>query len=242
MNKKTFVCDPETGLCHPVDLESPLSVQVEKEEGKEIIYIGDPMCSWCWGISNHLRQLKEHFAQYHFSIVVGGLRPGGGDPWNDEMKSFLKHHWEEVNRLSGQPFGDKLFELAEFNYDTEPSCRAVVASRKWLGAYALDFYEEVTRKFYVENEDTKEIGFYRSICEQFAIPFDDFIAAFNSDKIKQKTRAEFELNRNWGVRGYPTVLFRIDQQLYQVSHGYADFQGMKSTVEKILAHTSSQNV
>lgn len=239
MNDKTFICDPETGLCYPADQAGTLSQSVEKEEGKEIIYVGDPMCSWCWGISNHLRQLKEHFANYQFSIVVGGLRPGGGDPWNQEMKDFLKHHWEEVNKRSGQPFGEKLFELDQFNYDTEPSCRAVVASRKWLRDYEFDFYEAVSRKFYVENEDTKEIEFYRSICEQFAIPFEDFTAAFDSDEVKQETQAEFQLNRNWGVRGYPSVLFRIDKQLYQVSPGYSDFQSMKAMVEGILAEVES---
>ena len=62
-------------------------------------------------------------------IVLGGLRPGGGEAWNEEFKGFLKHHWEEVTARSGQPFGDKLFSLDHFNYDTEPACRAVVVAR-----------------------------------------------------------------------------------------------------------------
>ena len=234
MDKRKFVCDPETGLCHPVDLELPLNRKAERQEGKEIIYIGDPMCSWCWGISNHLRLLKDHFRQFHFRIVVGGLRPGGGDSWDEGMKTFLRHHWEEVNKRSGQPFGRKLFDLNYFNYDTEPSCRAVVASRKWMGIYEFEFFEAVARKFYVENEDPKEVNFYQSICEQFAVPFEDFATSFFSDKIRQETYAEFQLNRNWGVRGYPTVLFRMEKKHYQITHGYSDFSAMKVAVKQIL--------
>ena len=241
MSKKTFVCDPETGLCHPIDIEGPTSHKVEKEDGKEIIYVGDPMCSWCWGISNHLIQLKDHYSKFQFSIVVGGLRPGGGDPWNKKMKDFLKHHWDEVNKRSGQPFGDQLFQLEHFNYDTEPSCRAVVASRKWMGDYELDFFEAVSRKFYVENEDPNEMNFYQSICEEFAIPFDDFSTVFNSEEAKRKTLEDFQLNRSWGVRGYPTVLFRIDKQLYQVSGGYADFERMKLIIEEVLENQKDQS-
>ncbi len=237
MNKRAFVCDPETGLCHPADLDNSSLQQVEKEEGKEIIYVGDPMCSWCWGISNDLMQLKEHFEQFRFTIVVGGLRPGGGDPWNDKMKNFLRHHWEEVNRRSGQPFGEKLFQLDHFNYDTEPACRAVVASRKWMGSYEFDFFEAVSRKFYVENEDPKDVAFYQSICGQFAIPFDEFAIAFDSEEAKQKTYSDFQLNRNWGVRGYPTVLFREDQQLYRVANGYADYSQMKTVIEQITSRS-----
>lgn len=150
MVRQSYVCDPKTGLCHPVDVDSSPLEKIEKEPGKEIIYVGDPMCSWCWGISHHLRLLKDALPQLGFNIVVGGLRPGGGDEWNDQMKAFLKHHWEEVNHRSGQPFGEKIFDLEEFDYDTEPACRAVVASRKWMAAYVLDFYEEVSRKFYVD--------------------------------------------------------------------------------------------
>ena len=235
MSEATFVCDPKTGLCYPVDTSGqPLSQPIAKEDGKEIIYVGDPMCSWCWGISNHLTQLKNHFASFHFSVVVGGLRPGGGDPWNEEMKDFLKHHWAEVNKRSGQPFGEKLFQLDDFNYDTEPACRAVVAARQWMNTYTLTFFEAVSRKFYVENEDPKEVSFYRSICEQLAIPYDDFVTAFESEEVKQKTVAEFQLNRRWGVRGYPSILFRVDQQLYQVSYGYSDFEKLQSMINGIL--------
>lgn len=235
MSHKQFVCDPKTGLCHPIDLESPASQTVEKEEGKELIYVGDPMCSWCWGISNHLRQLKEHFDTLQFRIVVGGLRPGGGGPWNEKTKSYLQHHWEKVHQMSGQPFGDKLFQLETFHYDTEPSCRAIVASRQWMGAYELDFYEEVSRKFYVENEDPKQGAFYQSVCERFAIPFEEFAQVFEREEIKEKTREEFILNRNWGIMGYPSILLRMHEKLHQVSHGYADFDMMKSRVEGILS-------
>lgn len=227
-------CDPETGECVPsnIDLVSP---EIHLEDGKEIIYVGDPMCSWCWGISNHLKELKDHFPQYKFTIVVGGLRPGGGDPWDDKMKDFLSHHWEEVTKRSGQPFGNKLFEQEEFNYDTEPPCRAVVASRNHISPDSeLAFFEAISRKFYVENEDPSDAEFYRSICEGFSISFEHFIKDFKSEEMKAKTNAEFQMNRQWGVTGYPTVLFVSDETYYQVNHGYSEFNEMKNVIEKIV--------
>ena len=224
-------CDPESGECALADLPET-EAQRKKEIDKEIIYVGDPMCSWCWGISNHLKALKNHYSQYKFSIVLGGLRPGGGEAWDDKMKSFLKHHWEEVTKRSGQPFGYALFDKEDFNYDTEPACRAVVTAKRWVED-DLAFYEAVSRKFYVENEDPNEIEFYRSICKAFKIPFDDFVADFKSEELKYKTHQDFQLNRQWGVRGYPTVLFKTGNQLYQINHGYSEFEQMKAVIEKI---------
>lgn len=40
---------------------------------KEIIYIGDPMCSWCWGFSPVLDQIRETYgAMAPVRVIVGG--------------------------------------------------------------------------------------------------------------------------------------------------------------------------
>ncbi len=206
-----------------------------KEYTSEVIYVGDPMCSWCWGIVPHLKKMKG-FVESNgtkFNIVVGGLRPGGGEDWDENMKQFLKHHWEEVQNMSGQPFGFKLFDKREFNYDTEPACRAVVASRSLIGNQELDFFEAIQRKFYVDSEDPGDVFFYESICENFDIDFEKFKSLFISDQIKQNTHQEFLMNRQWGVRGYPTVLFKYGNDLHLISHGFAEFEVLKNRIVQL---------
>ena len=42
---------------------------------KEIIYIGDPMCSWCYAFSPVIQRLFEkHKDESKMSLVLGGLR------------------------------------------------------------------------------------------------------------------------------------------------------------------------
>ena len=162
-------CDPITGECKAPSLpdfdDNPISMRADAE----IIYVGDPMCSWCWGISPALKELRDHYKSegIPFKLVMGGLRPGGGDPWDQQMKNFLRQHWDHVTEASGQPFGHALFEKASFNYDTEPSCRAVVAARSLIGEQELEFFEAIQEKFYVHSEDPNEISFYESICQKF---------------------------------------------------------------------------
>jgi putative protein-disulfide isomerase len=164
---------------------------------------------------------------------MGGLRPGGGEEWDQRMKDFLKHHWEEVTKRSGQPFGYDLFDKEDFNYDTEPPCRAVIAAKNWLGEDVLGFFEAVSRKFYVESEDPGTNEFYRSVCEEFNIPFDEFIIEFEKEETKYKTHQDFQLNRQWGVKGYPTVLFKAKNELYQINYGYTEFTQMSEVIGKI---------
>ena len=231
-------CDPETGICTPSSLSELESLGQGKIADKtEIIYVGDPMCSWCWGISPMLLELRNHYRKKEigYRIVVGGLRPGGGDPWNDQMKDFLKEHWGHVTEMSGQAFGYKLMDLHEFEYDTEPSCRAVVAARPLVKEREMEFFEEVQRKFYVDSEDPKLASFYASICDQFHINFGDFLARFESQEVAQETTKEFHLNRQWGVKGYPSVILMHQDQLFLLANGYATYDQMAERIEKVLS-------
>ena len=106
----------------------------------KLIYFGDPMCSWCWGIVRNLERLKKRFdGVLAFEMVMGGLRPGGGDPWNEHMKNFLRNHWQHVHAASGQAFNFELLSKDTFNYDTEPPSRAVVLVRDMKPEVEFDF-------------------------------------------------------------------------------------------------------
>lgn len=232
-----IICDPKTGLCSLAPLPASTTTATPPlNEDTEIIYVGDPMCSWCWGISPALHQLEQQAMQeagISFRILVGGLRPGGGDEWNEKFQNFLKHHWIEVNERSGQPFGYELFERTEFNYDTEPSCRAVVAARTMQPALEHRFFELVQHYFYVRNQDPNEVDFYQPICEELKLDFAQFSELFQSDAIRQATLAEFQLNRQWGVTGYPTVILRQGDQLTSLARGFATADQMWQRVEQL---------
>ena len=237
MNHKIEVsCNPETGLCEIPELSNNSIITIDWKTDEEIIYVGDPMCSWCWGISPQLNALQRYSQQASipFTLLMGGLRPGGGDEWNSEFKDFLKHHWEEVNKRTGQPFGYGLFEQEHFNYDTEPACRAVVTARTMAPEKALPFYEFVQHSFYVESNDPATIPFYESICEKLAIDFSEFSNMFSSEEMRYATQMDFAQNRQWGVSGFPSVIYRKKDQLSFIARGYSDYETMKATLEAIV--------
>jgi len=70
-------------------------------EGSTLIYISDPMCSWCYGFAPEISEIKEAYPQYDFKVILGGLRPGGTET-NKDLGSFLDHHWKEVEKRTWQ--------------------------------------------------------------------------------------------------------------------------------------------
>lgn len=58
-----------------------------------LFYVGDPMCSLCLGMSDVLKKIQNFCTKesIKFNVILGGLRIGGGDPWNDQFKGFLRN-------------------------------------------------------------------------------------------------------------------------------------------------------
>jgi len=202
-----------------------------------VIYVGDPMCSWCWGIAPQLAEFEQYLNQHGIplEIWVGGLRPGGGQPWDKQLKDFLRHHWQQVNEVSGQPFNYDLLQTEDFNYDTEPACRMVVAGRKWSGKENLKWFAQVQHSFYVKNLDLTRADQRLHVLEHWVADIDQFEEHFQSQEVRQTTQQEFAQTRAWGVNSYPTVVLQTPRELIGLAQGYC------TLCKRLQAYLLSEN-
>lgn len=236
------MCDPLTGVCLVPDVAAAPDARPAVAPTPKVHYVGDPMCSWCWGISPSLKELLAYCQtrEIPFEITVGGLRAGGGDEWNSAFKQFLRQEWSDIHDVTGQPFGFGLLDLPYFDYDTEPACRAVVTVQRLVegapdrDATILGFFSAVQRKFYVEAGDPKEVEFYRSVCEQTGIDFDAFADVFSSDMLVLDTADEFARSRAMGVRAFPTVLVEHDGALTEIGRGFITTQQLIRKLKSVI--------
>ena len=161
--------------------------------------------------------------------------------WDDAFKGFLRREWRHIAAVTGQPFGYGLLEEPHFDYDTEPACRAVAVAQLLLAnkgedqPSALAFFTAVQRKFYVAGSDPKAIDFYRSVCADAGIAFDDFRVLFESDAGKQAVQAHFDQCRAMGVRAFPTLLVERDGERFAVASGYVKAADALDRISTILA-------
>lgn len=200
-----------------------------------LIYIGDPMCSWCWGISDHVEALAGHFSQkLKFKVLLGGLRPGGGETWNQAFKDILKGHWEHVAELSGKPFNHGLFELPEFDYNTEPACRAVRIVRDMRPEIEFQFFKSIQKHFYVDNANPCVEDFYLPLINEFNLNKDQFLNRLHSDTYRTLVSEDFNYTRQIGVYSYPTLLFERNHEFKLISVGYAVKEEMEKRINELL--------
>lgn len=242
-------CDPVTGACLLPDPDKPTdAAALAMSSDLVLYYIGDPMCSWCWGIAPLVANLPAYCDERgaDFSIVAGGLRPGGGDPWNAQFKDFLRHHWTDIGRITGQPFSLDLLDREDFHYDTEPPCRAVVVARTLLSPRndnqrsLVDFFAALQRAFYVGSGDPGQLAFYRDPCLRVGLDFDVFAQRFAGDDARRATQADFQLSRSWGVRGFPSFALRQGAHTQVIASGHVDLATLNAGIERALDRTHAR--
>ncbi len=204
----------------------------QPQPGKQLIFVADPMCSWCWGFAPAIGAIRRDFGDVvDISLVLGGLRPGTTDPMNEAIKGEIRDHWEHVKQASGQPFDYDFFGRDAFIYDTEPPCRAAVSVRESAPGAALDFLETLHRSFYAENRDITDTGVLADLAVDAGVDRAWFLEYFASDTARANTRNDFNYARSLGVSGFPTIIARDggaddDGQYAYLTVGYRPYEAL----------------
>lgn len=209
----------------------------------KLVYIGDPMCSWCYGFGKELAQLMVMHPALELEIVVGGLRAGGTEMLDDAAKQFRLQHWARVEANSGLPFNREAFmALQGFVYDTEPVCRAVVTARHLAPqADLLAVFRALQHAFYAEGRDTTdgtvlaEVGAAELQRQGQTIDAAGFLAAWSEPATSAATHTDFARTRRLGVSSFPALLLETDEGLRELSPGYAHAAQLDRLLRQALA-------
>ena len=198
-------------------------------------YFADPMCSWCWGFSPVLDQIKENYGdKLKVALMMGGLRPGTTEPMTPELRKEILHHWHEVKKLTGQKFNFDSAMPDGFVYDTEPPSRAVITVSEIKPESTLAYFKIVQEAFYVEQKNVSDAVVLSELAGDFSIDSQEFSEKFNADELKRKTQLHFQQTRQAEVRGFPSLVLNTGSDFKKISTGYSSFENLRVEVDRWL--------
>ena len=209
-------------------------MQEEEKEKASLIYIGDPMCCWCYGIAPDLSTAIDSLGEsVSVELVMGGLRPYNKETMAD-LKGFLTEHREEVAEMSGQPFNYEVLDQLHWRYDTEPPSRAVLVVRQLKPEVEFDYFKAIQKAFYVDGKNTNDDITYIELASEFGISPVTFSKLYDSPEMKQLVRKDFEYANSLGVRSFPSIVLKKGDAHYVISNGYASADKMVKMVNHYL--------
>jgi len=180
----------------------------------ELIFVLDPMCSWCWGFHPIIEELRnKHSNTYKFSLVMGGLRTTGQMEWNTQSKAYLSSAWDAVHKTTKQPFNPMLLNKTTFDYNTYPSCKAVITVRELFGIdAAFTYFGDIQKAFYTE---AKDITSLELLTHYVTHDKEIFVNFYHSERAELLMQHDFSKARSMGANAFPSTV-KLDEDGHMV--------------------------
>ncbi len=202
---------------------------------KTLIYVVDPMCSWCWGFSPVFDDLIQSYQdQVPIHIMMGGLRPGNTERFDEPRRSYILGHWRAVHARTGQPFNFEFQMGPTFIYDTEPASRAMIVMRNLDPSRERAYLRAIQESFYVTNADVTKEDILADLASNLGLDRMVFLEHYRDQRHRHSVWAEFDQARQLGVNGFPTLLGQEADNVIILTHGYRPFQELKPAIDRWL--------
>lgn len=210
-----------------------MASSINAQDKPTLIYVGDPMCSWCYGFGIEIEKVIDELGEdVKVEMVMGGLRPYNTQPMT-ELKDFLADHWKHVNEASNQPFEYSILD-SDLKYDTEPACRAVMIARELQPDHVMEYFHKVQTAFYAENKNPNITSTYADIAKSMGMDRNTFVTKFESDEYKELIKQDFQKASQLGVNSFPTVLLMHNGKTSVVSSGYSKADKVIGNIKEII--------
>jgi len=201
----------------------------------QLIYIHDPMCSWCWGYAPTWSKLKALLNEdIEVIYKIGGLAPDSSSDMPEQMQAILQKTWRNIAAKLGTQFNFDFWTLCKPRRSTYPACRAVIIARssdkesRMISAIQQAYYLEAKNP---SDEDVlcqlaQEVG----ICS--AVEFNQQLV---SSVVNDQLLEELDYIRRLPIQGFPSLVIKQNNRFHPIAVNYTDAQATYSEIKTVLS-------
>lgn len=203
---------------------------------KRLIYVHDPMCSWCWGFSDSYRSLIEHLPDSIEVVrLLGGLAADSDEAMPEPMKAMLQETWRRIEQVvPGKHFNFDFWRNCAPRRSTYPACRAVIAAREQGGEYDDLMTLQIQRAYYQQARNPSDNETLIELSAEMGLDAELFASQLVSSETQQQLVDEISLARSMGINGFPSLVLDIDGRLESILVNYTDVNSMLAQIDESL--------
>ncbi len=196
-------------------------------------YVGDPMCSWCWGFAPVLEDVATFLPKgVEVEYVMGGLAPDSDDPMPAEVRQYVQENWREVTKTTGAQFNWDFWEKCQPRRSTYPACRAALAAG--LQDALPRMFDALQRAYYLEARNPSDSETHIEVAKELGLDVDRFANDLLSAHVETLLQADFAKRRELGVREFPTITFQDGTGYVTVMRGWASSRDVLDRLRSLL--------
>ena len=198
-----------------------------------LIYVHDPMCSWCWGFEPTRKIIFEAIAErMQIRRMVGGLAPDSDQPMPDSMRLALQQTWQRIEQIiPGTRFNHAFWDDCSPRRSTYPANRAVIAAREQDESFDPLMTARIQQAYYLEAKNPSDNPVLVELAADIGLDVERFAQSLESDALQQRLLAEIDNARAMGINSFPSLAVQKDGVLTHIGLNYTDPEAMLSEIE-----------
>ncbi len=206
------------------------------EPDQVLVYVHDPMCSWCYGFAPTWNELKSRLPEGLAVVsLLGGLAPDNDEPMPEEMVEYLKKTWHRIADACGVSFDFTYWDqVPRPPRTTFIACRGVIAAEQVAGQGEA-FTERLQKAYYQEARNVWDPFVLAELAEGMGFRREAFEEALQSDGVRAAHDEQRELVGRLQIEGYPSLLLIKDGHAYPIAIRHGDAATMAEDIADLLA-------
>lgn len=202
----------------------------------ELVYVHDPMCSWCWGFDRTRRELLGRLdGTVTVRRLLGGLAPDSDEPMPEAMRSYLQTTWQKIEqRIPGTRFNFDFWQKCKPRRSTWPACRAVIAARLQGDKYDELMTHAIQEAYYLQARNPSDNSELISIAEETGLDTELFTHALLAPETHQQLLQEIEQAKLIDATGFPSLVFVRGVEKWRIPVDYTNSVPMFELTQELL--------
>ncbi len=205
-------------------------------ENNRLLYIHDPMCSWCYAFSRSWAALCQELpAQVEVVYVVGGLAPDTTEPMPQAVRNMVQQAWQRIEQtVPGVRFNWDFWSSATPMRSTYPACRAVLAAKQQRATCEAAMIEAIQMGYYQQAMNPSLPETLCACAHEVGLNVEQFRTDLASAEIEQALQRDLHLTRELGVNSYPSLRLVQGQTIVPIKIDYLDHRSMLDAINACL--------
>ena len=201
-----------------------------------LIYVHDPMCSWCWGFTNVYDQLIDRLpAEVEIHRLVGGLAPDSDAPMPEPMRQMLQQTWARIEQMiPAKKFNFDFWSQCAPRRSTYPACRAVIAARAQGRQYDLMMTRQIQQAYYQQARNPSDNDTLIELSSEIGLDTERFASDLVNPGTQESLLVEINQTRSLGIDSFPSLMLKQGGQYYRILSNYTDVEPILDQINDCL--------
>lgn len=207
--------------------------QLLQDEEAGLVYIMDPMCSWCWAFRPVLAEIRAAFPSLGYYTLAGGLAPDSDQLMPEAQKEKIAAIWKQIELTVGTQFNHAFWQECQPRRSTYPACRALLLARTEGKEDAM--IEAIQEAYYLKAKNPSDIDTLSECALSIGMEPESFERAMTGDTVNEALKVELDFVRQLGVGNFPTLVLKSAGKWFEIALDYRDASNLIRQIQQRLS-------